>query len=191
MLKTAVKLRYAEAIDYRDYEPKIRKLLDTQILAHEVIQLNEPVNIFDEKTFKQVKEDHVVYDSKRTTASKADTIAHATRKVVTEKMDEDPAFYERFSKLIQKAIDDFRAKRLSDLDYLEKVIEIRNKLVGNVRDDVPDRLCGNEDAQNQAINDIDDYLYDEVKHGKGVKLSPEEMDRIIENTMQVARHRSL
>jgi len=28
-LKAAVKLRYAEAIDYRDYEPKIKKLLDT------------------------------------------------------------------------------------------------------------------------------------------------------------------
>ncbi len=239
-LKVAVKLRYAEAIDYRDYEPKIRKLLDTQILAHEVIQLNEPVNIFDEKTFKQVKEDHGVYDSKQTTASKADTIAHATRKVVTEKMDEDPAFYERFSKLIQQAIDDFRAKRLSDLDYLDKVIEIRNKVVGKVHDDVPDKLGSNEDAmayfgvlkpffenheltvaeleeivadtaiavkvildsyrkvnfwddedaQKQAINDIDDYLYDEIKHNRGVNLSPEEMDRIIEKTMQVAKHRS-
>lgn len=239
-LKAAVKLRYAEAIDYRDYEPKIRKLLDAQSLAHEVIQLNEPVNIFDEKTFTQVKEDHGVYDSKRTTASKADTIAHATRRVVTEKMDEDPAFYERFSKLIQQAIDDFRAKRLSDLDYLDKVIEIRNKVVGKVHDDVPDMLGSNgdamayfgvlkpffenheltvveieeivadtaiavkvildsyrkvnfwddEDAQKQAINDIDDYLYDEIKHNRGVKLSPEEMDRIIEKTMQVAKHRS-
>lgn len=30
-LKASVKLRYAEAIDYRDYEPKIKKLLDTRI----------------------------------------------------------------------------------------------------------------------------------------------------------------
>ena len=43
-----MKLRYAESIDYRDYEPKIQKLLDTHIRANEVIQLNEPVNIFDE-----------------------------------------------------------------------------------------------------------------------------------------------
>jgi len=239
-LKASVKLRYAEAIDYRDYEPKIRKLLDTQIFASEVIQLNEPVNIFDEKTFSQVKEDHGVYGSKRTIASKADTIIHATRKIVTDRMDEDPAFYERFSKLIQQAIDDFRAKRLSDLDYLDKVIEIRNKVVGREHDDVPDRLDGNEDAmayfgvlkpffenheltaaeleetvadtaiafkmildsyrkvnfwndedaQKQVINDIDDYLYDEVKHCRGVELTSEEMDRIIEKTMQMARHRS-
>ena len=40
LLKASVKLRYAEAIDYRDYEPRIKKLLDTHIQANEVIQLN-------------------------------------------------------------------------------------------------------------------------------------------------------
>ena len=99
-LKAAVKLRYAEAIDYRDYEPKIKKLLDTHIQANEVTQLNEPVNIFDEKMFNMVKEDQGVYQTK-TTASKADTIAHATKRSISENMDEDPAFYEKFSKLIQ------------------------------------------------------------------------------------------
>lgn len=145
-LKASVKLRYAEAIDYRDYEPKIKKLLDTHIQANEVVQLNEPVNIFDDKMFNQVKEEQGVYQTKKTTASKADTIAHATKKVITEKMDEDPAFYEKFSKLIQQAIEDFRAKRISDLDYLNKVVDIRNKVVGKVHDDIPDTLSGNEDA---------------------------------------------
>ena len=56
-LKASVKLRYAEAIDYRDYEPKIKKLLDTHIQASEVIQLNEPVNIFDSNLFTAVKEE--------------------------------------------------------------------------------------------------------------------------------------
>ncbi len=35
-------------------------------------------------------------------------------------MDEDPAFYEKFSKLIQQAIDAFKACRLSALDYLKE-----------------------------------------------------------------------
>jgi len=145
-LKASVKLRYAEAIDYRDYEPKIRKLLDTHIRADEVIQLNKPVNIFDDKMFNQVKEEQGVYQTKKTTASKADTIAHATKKVITEKMDEDPAFYQKFSKLIQQAIEDFRAKRISDLDYLTKVVDIRNKVAYKVHDDVPDKLSGIDDA---------------------------------------------
>ncbi len=239
-LKVSVKLRYAEAIDYRDYEPKIKKLLDTHIQANEVVQLNEPVNIFDDKMFNQVKEEQGVYQTKKTTASKADTIAHATKKVITEKMDEDPAFYEKFSKLIQQAIEDFRAKRISDLDYLNKVVEIRNKVVGKVHDDIPDTLSGNEDAmayfgvlkpilekhelgeedfestaantaiaihailekhkkvhfwddedaQKQAVNEIDDYLYDELKTERGIELSLDQMDDIIEKVLQVAKHRS-
>lgn len=239
-LKASVKLRYAEAIDYRDYEPKIKKLLDTHIQANEAIQLNEPVNIFDDKMFNQVKEEQGVYETKKSTASKADTIAHATKKVITEKMDEDPAFYEKFSKLIQQAIEDFRAKRISDLDYLGKVVDIRNKVVGKVHDDVPDQLVGNEDAmacygvlkpflekhdlnetdleviaadtalaicgilekhkkvhfwddddaQKQTVNEIDDYLYDVLKTGKGIELSLDQMDEIIEKVLQVAKHRS-
>lgn len=240
-LKVSVKLRYAEAIDYRDYEPKIKKLLDTHIQASEAVQLNEPVNIFDDNAFMMVKEEQAVYGTKpKTRASKADTIAHATKKVITEKMDEDPAFYEKFSKLIQQAIEDFRAKRLSDLDYLNKVVEIRNKVVGKVHDDIPYKLSGNEDAmayfgvlkpflekhelgeedlesaaadtaiaihgilekhrkvhfwddedaQKQAVNEIDDYLYDELKTERGIELSLDQMDDIIEKVMQVAKHRS-
>ncbi|WJW75387.1 type I restriction endonuclease subunit R [Thiohalobacter sp. IOR34] len=231
-LKASVKLRYAEAIDYRDYEPKIRKLLDTHISASEVVQLNAPVNIFDEETFSQVKEDRGVYGAK-TTAAKADAIAHATKKAITEKMEEDPAFYEKFSKLIQQAIDDFKAKRLSDLEYLQRVSEIREKVVNREHDDMPEALQGNDDAmayygilkpyfdasdektacdaaltindivrhhwkvhfwddldaQKQAMNDIDDYLYDEVRGERGIDLSTEQMDEIIEKSMQLARHR--
>ncbi|MDD5663844.1 MAG: HsdR family type I site-specific deoxyribonuclease, partial [Victivallaceae bacterium] len=240
-LKASVKRRYAETIDYRDYEPKIKKLLDTHIQANEVIQLNDPVNIFDDKMFNQVKEEQGVYQTKKTTASKADTIAHATKKVITEKMDEDPAFYEKFSKLIQQAIEDFRAKRISDLDYLNKVVDIRNKVVGKVHDDIPDKLSGNEDAmayfgvlkpflekhelgeedlesaaadtavaihdilekhkkvhfwddedaQKQAVNEIDDYLYDELKTERGIELSLDQMDDIIEKVLRVAEFRMM
>ncbi|MHB9098820.1 MAG: type I restriction endonuclease subunit R [Syntrophales bacterium] len=237
-LSASVKLRYAEAIDYREYEPKIKKLLDTHIHANEVIQLNEPVNIFDTNLFTAVKEERGIYG--KTTASKADAIAYATRKVITEKMDEDPAFYEKFSKLIQQAIEDFRAKHLSDMDYLNKVMEIRTKVVTRHHDDMPEKLSGNEnamayfgvlkpffaehplapevseslaadtalaidsilerhwkvqfwdddDAQNLAINDIDDYLFDEVKGKMGLEMSEEQMDALIEKAMQVAKSRS-
>ncbi len=237
-LKASVKLRYAESIDYRDYEPKIKKLLDTHIEANQVIRLNEPVNIFDDKMFGMVKEEQGVYAAK-TTASRADAIAHATRKVITEKMEEDPAFYEKFSKLIQQAIDAYRAKRISDLEYLKKVLEIRDKVATRKHDDIPAKLDSNEDAQafygvlkpffeeqvldtpacedlsadaalaiqdilsrnwkvhfwddddarKKAINDIDDFLYDEIKGRRGILLSVEQMDEIIEQSMQLARHR--
>jgi len=237
-LKASVKMRYAESIDYRDYEPKIKKLLDTHIQANEVIQLNQPVNIFDEHQFNQVKEERGVYESK-TTAARADAIAHATKKAITEHMEEDPAFYEKFSKLIQQAIDDFRAKRLSEQEYLKRVTGLAENVANKKHDDVPDEIRNNEhamafygvlrpllangddeiadkitvlsstaiigifesnrkvnfwddyDAQKRTMNEIDDYLYDEIKGRQGIDLTTEQMDDIIERSMQLARHRSL
>ena len=47
-----------------------------------------------------------------------------------------------------------------------------------------------EDAQKQAVNEIDDYLYDELKTERGIELSLDQMDDIIEKVLQVAKHRS-
>lgn len=144
-LKAAVRLRYAESIRFEDYEPKIRKLLDTHVQANGVTKLNEPVNIFDEKIFKEVKNGQGA-NSKKTKAARADIIAHATKKVITERLDEDPIFYEKFSRLIQKAIDDFRAKRISDLEYLATVSNYRDEVIQKRRDNVPPALAGNDEA---------------------------------------------
>lgn len=39
------------------------------------------------------------------------------------------------------------------------------------------------------MNDMDDYLYDEIRGRRGIPLSTEEMDEIIERSMQLAKHR--
>ncbi len=144
-LKAAVKLRYAESVDYRDFESRIQKLLDTHISASEVMQLNAPVNIFDEAAFQKVVEEQGAGTGKQLGA-KADTIAHATKRAINERLEQDPAFYEKFSKLIQQAIDDYRSSRLSDLEYLQRVIGIRDAVVLRKDDDLPPMLNGNADA---------------------------------------------
>ncbi len=233
-LRIAVKMRYAESIDYRDYEPRIRKLLDTHIQANEVIQVNEPVNIFDDQRFNAVKEESGVY-STRTPAAQADAIAHAVKKVLTERMEEDPAFYSKFSKMIQDAIDEFRQKLISGQDYLSRVTDLRHKVVTRQHDGIPSQLLGNddamayygvalpvlgkeheqavvglalavqqiltpfinrvhfwdnEDARKQAEDQIDDYLYDEIRGKQKIALTTEQMDEIIALTMRVAKSRT-
>ena len=144
-LREAVRLRYAEAIDYGDYDSRIKKLLNTHIQANEVTQLNTPVNIFDDNTFSMVKEERGIYRTQNTAAN-ADHIAHATKRKITENLDKDPAFYEKFSKLIQDAIDDFRQQRILALEYLQKVSDIRDKVENTQRDDVPDEIRNNGEA---------------------------------------------
>ena len=144
-LKKSVQIRYAEVVDYREYEKKIKKLLDTHIKADDVTQINEPVNIFDRPGFAAVRDgtgDH----KKQSEAARADAIAYATKRVINERMDEDPALYQKFSKLIQAAIDDFKAGRLFAGVYMERVSEISDQVVSQKRDDVPDSIKDNPEA---------------------------------------------
>lgn len=130
-LRRAVRTRYQDAIDYGQYRRRIEKLLDTYIVADEVQPITELVNIFDENAFAKV------IDSDHSAASRADTIAHATKRTIEERWDEDPTFFKRFSELLRQAIEDFRARRISDLEYLRRVRDIREHMVKRDTMDLP------------------------------------------------------
>jgi type I restriction enzyme, R subunit len=136
-LRTAVRRRYRENIDFKVYESRIRKLLDTHIHAHEVTSLTAKVDIFDEEAFKEA------VAQLTEPASKADAIASMTKRTITERMQEDPVFYETFSKLIQEAIDDYRKARITELQFLKKVTEIREQVVKPANEDVPETIRDN------------------------------------------------
>jgi len=46
-----------------------------------------------------------------------------------------------------------------------------------------------DDARKQVINDIDDYLFDEVKGARGIEISLDRMDDLIEETLKVSKSR--
>jgi type I restriction enzyme R subunit len=52
------------------------------------------------------------------------------------------------------------------------------------------RFWDDPDAQNRARNEMDDYLYDVVRDGRGVELGVEHHDEIIDKVMRVARSRA-
>ena len=145
-LRKSVRRRYAESIDYDEYEPRIKKLLDTHIQASKVTRLNEPVDILGEHDFDAVKEEYGIYSSS-SAAAKADRIAYRTKKVAIEKMEEDPAFYKRFSTLIQEAINAFMDGTIRDLEYLDRVTNLKDEMYSGSRDDVPDRIRDNPEAR--------------------------------------------
>lgn len=233
-LRASVKIRYAETIDYKEYEIKVRKLIDMHVQSSEVLQIVEPVNIFDQDKFQSE------LNKLETTAARADTIAHRTQKTISEKMEEDPYFYRRFSKILEDAIEDFRQKRLNEREYLKKVEDVMNAIITRGGSDFPvglhhnenakaffgvvnETLCrtpietqklkdtaveialeideiirrnkvvdwlNNLDAQNKIRNEIDDYLYD-IRNRKEVEIDFDAMDRIIEESLEIAKKRSL
>lgn len=231
-LRAAVKRRYAEEIDYKEYEEKVKKLVDTHVKAEGVQQITAPVNIFEREAFEAEVE------RLQTPAAKADTIAHRTQKTIHEKMEEDPVFYRKFSKILQDAIDAYRAQRISEAEYLERAESVKEAVLNRKGDDLPDMLQDRgpaqafygvvsevfkgvalkedappylaaevalkiddavqrnmevdwdrkSDVQNRMRNEIDDVLYD-VKGEQGIALQPEDMDSIVERSIEIAKVR--
>lgn len=140
-LRTSVRRRYGEAVDFKEYEKRIQKLVDTHVGAGEVEPITELVNIFDKEAF--TKEVEKINGS----ASKADLIAYRTKRTISEKWQEDPAFYKRFSQMLEEAIDAFRQQRLSDVEYLKHVTEIMQSVVNRTGDSVPAALRQHDEAK--------------------------------------------
>lgn len=139
-LRKSVRIRYQEAVDVKEFEPKIERLLDDHMAAMPAETVIELVDIHDTGKLKAVAEETGI-----TSASKADRIASATRRTITERMDLDPTFYERFSTLLEETIREYRDKRRSEGDYLESVVEIASKVARGHEDrDVPAALRGND-----------------------------------------------
>jgi type I restriction enzyme R subunit len=80
-------------------------------------------------------------------AAKADAIASRLKKTITEKMEEDPALYKRLSQLIDEAIAEHRAKRLSDKDYLERMYGTLDAVRGKTASTLPDMLSNRDEAK--------------------------------------------
>lgn len=150
-LRVSVKRRYAEEIDYKEYEAKIQKLINAHVGASEVMRITPQVNIFEREKFQAEVE------KLETVGAKADTIAHRTQRTITEKMDEDPYFYRKFSKVLQEAIEAHRQQRISDAEYLSRVTEVMNSVRDRTGDDLPPELR-NRDVAKAFYGVVSDVL---------------------------------
>jgi type I restriction enzyme R subunit len=140
MLRRSVQRRYQEVINYDEYDARIRKLLNQHVGTAEVELVVQPLNLFD-ATQREAELARLGSD-----ASKADAIAHQTKRVISTKMQEDPAFYKKFSRMLQDVIDEWRARRLSDAEYLANVRDISEKVVNRTGDNLPERIAHEEVA---------------------------------------------
>lgn len=141
-LRRSVQWRYFEKVDLRDYEPKIQKLLDDHVQALPADVIIPELNLNDPASVKAVVDETGVRPS-----SKADRIATATKKRISERMEEDPALYARFAALVQEAIDAHRAHRLSEIDYLNRILSLNERVVAGDRGrTLPETIAGDADA---------------------------------------------
>ena len=170
-LRVAVVERYSDEIDYKQYEGQIQKLIDTHITTEKIETITGLVDIFDKEKFQQEVENTTGK------AARADKIASRTARHISEKMDEDPAFYKKFSQMLQEAIADYEAKRISEVQYLSRVQEIMNNVLAHTDNDIPTEL------QNR---DVAKAFYGLVSEALSEKIHDSEVRRVV--STQTAMH---
>ncbi len=141
-LRAAVRNRYAETIDYSDYEEKVRKLMNEHIQANSVVNLVENLNIFDQEQFAAELE-----RLQGRPVAQADTIASHARRAIAERGDEDPAFYRKLSQLIDETIQLYKQSRIDEVEYLNRMHEVEATLASGMTDNTPHKLKGYRDAR--------------------------------------------
>lgn len=140
-LRVSVKRRYFDDLEFKEYEPQVQKLIDKHITTEgEMLRVTELVNIFD----KEQREQEV--EKLTSKAAKADHITSRTIKAINVKMDEDPVFYTKLSRLIRDTIENYHLHRISEAEYLKKAREFEEAFLSGQKDNVPATLRGNDSA---------------------------------------------
>jgi len=150
-MRMSVQQRYAEIVSYKEYEPRVRKLLDTYVEAREIEQVTKEVNIFDKGMVHEALEKYG-----KSAASKADMIAHQMKKVINENMEKDEAFYKKFSEMIEDTIKAFQEGRIDEKEYLEKVLHTRDDFESGYHEGIPESIKDKPEARAffGALNDV-------------------------------------
>lgn len=128
-LRRSIAIRYAETVDFGQYEAGIKKLLDEYVGAGEVQVVVDPALIFDEA---QLAEDVAEFTS---ADAKAEVIANRVDRTIHEKMIEDPAFYRSLGEMLQAARDAYHKHRTGDL-FLQDMEEIVATAVARKHTDI-------------------------------------------------------
>ena len=141
-VRRSVKIRYADMIDNAEYEKRMQNLLDTHMSVNGIKQITNPVDILNrDEMEKELKE----LGSLR---SKADAIIAHMTKSIKENHDENPAYYDSFSKRIKDALEEYKNRIITEAEYLEKmrnIMEDYRKGTTNIL--YPEKIKGNVHAQ--------------------------------------------
>ena len=178
-VRRSVKIRYADAIDNSEYEPLMQNLLDTHLSVAGLKQITNPVDILNKDDFERELEE---LGSLR---AKADAITSRLSRSISTKYDENPAYYESFSKRIKDALDEYKEKVISEAEYLAKMKSIMEDYhAGKSTVSYPDRIKHNVHAQ--AFYGVITALFDDAQVAE---MTPEFAAEIAEEiTAIIANH---
>lgn len=155
-VRRSVKIRYCDAIDNSEYEPLMQNLLDTHLSVAGLKQLTNPVDILNKDDFERELQE---LGSLR---AKADAITSRLSRSISAKYEENPAYYDSFSKRIKDALEQYKEKVISEAEYLAKMKSIMEDYhTGKSTVSYPERIKHNVHAQ--AFYGVLTALFDDAQ----------------------------
>ena len=125
-IRVSIKKRYCEGIDNKEYEAQMRNLLNTHLSVVGLKHITAPVSIMDKGEFEKQIDDLI------SNRAKADAIRYSMSRNISIKYDENPAYYESFSKRIQEILELYKNSVVNDVEYLERMQKVLNDFRDNV-----------------------------------------------------------
>ncbi len=134
-LKKIQKTKNAETVDFSKYEDQIRRILDKYVTAEYVTELAEPLYVSETAEFNAYIENTKRGLSER---SRAEAIAAQTGRIISEKYNRDPEFYQHFSEKINQLLIALKAAKEEDVKALLVAIRTTQGQVVDYEDnDIP------------------------------------------------------
>lgn len=102
---------------------KVRDIIQEHVTSTGIEVLNdEPVSVMQEREF----DDHV--DELQSDKAKASEMKHALKKEINIRMDEDPVFYKSLQEKLEKLIEEYNQKRLTEKQAIKEYKKIVKRL---------------------------------------------------------------
>jgi type I restriction enzyme R subunit len=133
----------------------MQNLLDTHLSVAGLKQITNPIDILNKEDFEKE------LDELGSLRSKADAISSRMTKSISEKRDENPAYYDAFSKRIKEALELYKEKIITEAEYLAKMRTIMDDYhAGKSSVTYPESIKNNVHAQ--AFFGVLTAIFDEV-----------------------------
>ncbi|HHX68562.1 MAG TPA: type I restriction endonuclease subunit R, partial [Gallicola sp.] len=187
-LRKNVKFRYSDTIDHKEYEGKMQNLIDNYIAAEEILRITNPVDIMDEKGFEAELE------RLGSPSSKADAIRTRIAVSISEKWNDNPAYYKKFSERIEETLKAYKEMRINEIDYFNKMLEIMDDYKkGDSSIEYPEVIKYNNNAKafyGVAVDVVKEKneIYGKEKSFGELSL---EIEKIIEESIKVDWHNNV
>lgn len=179
-VRRSIKIRYCDAIDNREYEPLMQNLLDTHLSVAGLKQITSPIDILNKDDFQKELE------GLGSARAKADAITSKLTRSISEKREENPAYYDSFSKCIKDALDQYKDQVISEAEYLAKMRTIMEDYhAGKSTVSYPESIKNNVHAQ--AFYGVLSAIFDQAEE---VQVPSDTVAEIAAQITEIVAHHS-